>query len=393
MHFGLTPSLLNGHKNENKNISCSTLQFHNIYSVTEHKPSLKFRYVVSYANCSIKPLAIKVTFALKAIYSTISRYSNMLFKVTGVNRNWIIQNNQPILDTLNYINDNTVARNIQTYDFSTLYTNLDHNDIKIALRFVIKLAFRNNRIFNYISIYKNGYRWVKDHKRDTFVFDEDKLIKCVDFLIDNCYFVIGESVFKQLIGVPIGIDAGPYIANLTLWYYENKFIDSTYKSKYFIVKKLNYTYRLIDDISSINSDGYFEQYFREIYPDSLTLNKENSGDLNANVLDLNISIINDKFCCQVFDKRDNFNFNIIQYQPLSSNQASNIKYGVFSSQVVRYSRICSDLSYFSERVDRIFKDFIDLGYKRERLCTLYQRIVLKYNLSAKFGDGCRKILH
>ena len=51
---------------------------------------------------------------------------------------------------------------------------------------------------------------------------------------------------------------------------------------------------------------------------------------NANVLDLNISIINGKFCSQVYDKRDNFNFGIVQYQPLASNQASSVAYGVFN---------------------------------------------------------------
>ena len=65
-----------------------------------HKSSLKFRYVISYSECSIKPLAVKITLALKAIYSEICRYTNMLYKVTGVNRNWVILNNKPILETL-----------------------------------------------------------------------------------------------------------------------------------------------------------------------------------------------------------------------------------------------------------------------------------------------------
>ena len=58
-----------------------------------HKPNLKFRYVISYANCSPKPVAVKISLALKAIYSEISRYSNMLFQrrlVGGVIRGrWV----------------------------------------------------------------------------------------------------------------------------------------------------------------------------------------------------------------------------------------------------------------------------------------------------------------
>ena len=64
------------------------------------------------------------------------------------------------------------------------------------------------------------------------------------------------------------------------------------ETKYLITKKLQYTYRLIDDITSLNSDGYFAEYVKNIYPDCLTLNKENTDDNRANVLDLDISIDN-----------------------------------------------------------------------------------------------------
>ena len=121
-----------------------------------HKPVLKFRYVISYSKCSIIPLALKVSLGLKAVYSEICRYTKMLNIVTGVSRNWIILNNKPIIDAIESINENGIARNIQTFDFSTLYTNLEHKDIKEALIFTIKLAFRNRKSKSeskYISVY------------------------------------------------------------------------------------------------------------------------------------------------------------------------------------------------------------------------------------------------
>ena len=57
---------------------------------------------------------------LKAVYSEICRYTKMLNIVTGVSRNWIILNNKPIIDAIESINENGIARNIQTFDFSTL---------------------------------------------------------------------------------------------------------------------------------------------------------------------------------------------------------------------------------------------------------------------------------
>ena len=219
------------------------------------------------------------------------------------------------------------------------------------------------------------------------------LIQAVDFVIDNCYFTIGNMVFKQTVGVPIGIDCGPYIANLTLFYYENRFLETTYKSKYIVAKKLTYTYRLIDDITTLNSDGYFKEYFKEIYPPSLELNKENVGDLQANVLDLDINILdNNKFSCKLFDKRDNFNFKIVQFQPIHNNQASAISYGVFNSQIIRFSRICSDIKHFKERVLNMFNELCSLGYKDKRLIYNYNKIVRKHDLCWKYGIECKNIL-
>ncbi len=115
-------------------------------------------------------------------------------------------------------------------------------------------------------------------------------------------------------------------------------------------------------------------------------------DSEANVLDLAISIENGKFSCKVYDKRDNFNFDIVKFQPLMSNQASSVLYGTYNSQLVRYSRICNDIVSFSDRVLRISNDFINLGYKRERLCKIVAAVVRRHKLAEKFGDGCRNIL-
>ena len=74
---------------------------------------------------------------------------------------------------------------------------------------------------------------------------------------------------------------------------------------------MNLTYRLIDDITSINSDGVFQKHCTDMYPSSLILNKENTVDVSADVLDLSIEIEIDKFKVSVYDKRDKYKFNVI----------------------------------------------------------------------------------
>ena len=66
------------------------------------------------------------------------------------------------------------------------------------------------------------------------------------------------------------------------------FMSFLYKKDYRRALALRNTFRLIDDISILNSDGVFQELAREIYPSSLILNKENINDNEADILDLNI---------------------------------------------------------------------------------------------------------
>ena len=132
----------------------------------------------------------------------------------------------------------------------------------------------------------------------------------------------------------LGVDPGLFITNL--WYYEKKHLDKLYKVDYYSAKRLNHTFRLIDDITTIYSDGIFQEHVCNIYPDSLILNKENIDDTSAHVLDLEINIVEGKFFVEVYDKRDDFPFKIVQYVSKCSNVSRSSIIGVFGSQVIRF---------------------------------------------------------
>ena len=57
------------------------------------------------------------------------------------------------------------------------------------------------------------------------------LIEAVSFLIKNCYFTIGNIVFKQDIGIPMGIDPAPFWANLFLYFFESKHVQTLVSKK------------------------------------------------------------------------------------------------------------------------------------------------------------------
>ena len=51
----------------------------------------------------------------------------------------------------------------------------------------------------------------------------------------------------------------------------------------------------------------------QIYHTELQLNKANSSDTEAPFLDLNLSITNGKVSSKIYDKRDDFNFEIVNF--------------------------------------------------------------------------------
>ena len=44
------------------------------------------------------------------------------------------------------------------------------------------------------------------------------------FLVDNIYVVFGDQVFQQSVGIPMGTNCAPLLANLFLYSYEAEFV-------------------------------------------------------------------------------------------------------------------------------------------------------------------------
>ena len=68
-------------------------------------------------------------------------------------------------------------------------------------------------------------------------------------------------------------------------------------------RTFGYVWRYIDDLSAVNDDKIFENNIHNIYPPELELKKENTGYLSASFLNIDITIVNDKFSLKPYDNR------------------------------------------------------------------------------------------
>ena len=85
--------------------------------------------------------------------------------------------------------------------------------------------------------------------------------------------------------------------------------------------------RYLDDLLNIDNP-YIEQMVGKVYPTELQLNKVNSSDTEAPFLDLNLSITNGIVSSKIYDKRDEFNFEIVNFPFLDGVVPRSPSYGV-----------------------------------------------------------------
>ena len=86
-------------------------------------------------------------------------------------------------------------------------------------------------------------------------FVKDSLIKAIEFIIDNSYITFHGKIYRQNIGIPMGTNCAPYLANLFLHVFEYKYLSLRItNSEIEIAKKLSNVFRYQDDCLAAN-DG------------------------------------------------------------------------------------------------------------------------------------------
>ena len=105
------------------------------------------------------------------------------------------------------------------------------------------------------------------------------------------YIKFGTKLYRQIVGIPMGTNCAPLVADLFLFCYERDFMqDLSSDNQADVIKAFNSTSRYLDDLLNIDNP-YFEGMVNQIYPPELQLNKANTSDTEAPFLDLHLSIL------------------------------------------------------------------------------------------------------
>ena len=131
-------------------------------------------------------------------------------------------------------------------------------------------------------------------------------------------------------------------------------------------RTFNSTSPYLDDPLNIDNN-FFDSMVNRIYPSELQLNKANVLDAEASFLDLHLSISDGFVKTKFFDKRDDFDFDIVNFPFLDGDVPRSASYGVYISQLIRFARVSSHVHDFNTRNKVLTAKLLRQGYRYHKL--------------------------
>ena len=212
----------------------------------------------------------------------------------------ILKNSKELLENLKAQSLHSV-NSINSSDFCTLYTTIPHDKLKSMLKEIISQCFfhkNGNRRFQYVVIgYKDTY-FVRGHSDAPQKYSDADVIKMLEYLIKNIFVEFTGRIFQQTIGIPMGTNCAPLLADLCI---EAEFVQSLLQAgKKHLAQQFNFTYRYIDDVLSLKNTN-FAEYLEFICPRELKI-KETTEAAAFSYLDCYLYIDSGKLTTRLYDK-------------------------------------------------------------------------------------------
>jgi hypothetical protein len=231
-----------------------------------------------------------------------------------------------------------------------------------------------------------------------------EIMKLVKYLVSNTFLRQNNSLYRQKVGIPMGTNCAPVLANLFLYYYESLYVSKIEREQGVrAARKFQWSFRLIDDVLSFDNPLLKRALSKSheeggMYPQALKLNPTNPGNpLEADFLGIHIEAIGKRLELSVFDKKKTFPFKMRRYPLMCSLIPRSIPYGVFVGQLHRSYRINTSGIKFLTHATEIAQICLANGCLRRKILSLFgtfaSKHAHKYNalnlntLTRKFNDA------
>ena len=131
----------------------------------------------------------------------------------------------------------------------------------------------------------------------------------------------------------------------------------------------------------------------QIYPSELQFHKAYTNDTKAAFLDLHFSISYDIVSTKIYDKRDDFDFEIFNFPFLDGDVPRSTSYGVYISQLIRFAGASSHVADFNTRNKLLTQKLLKQSYWDHKLHKTFSKFYRQcYDLVSKFQIVVKSLL-
>lgn len=328
--------------------------------------------------CSTTPASRALSYALQGIITTLRQKDDQLYTRTGIRRCWIVQSAEEVVRDLKLNASFYHNCTPHTCDFTSMYTQLPQDRILNNVEHAIQEAHTHQR-----SLMRNPpehlYMLSRGKNRGTWTLGPEPGALSVADMINHLHFIVQNTFFRasdnttrhQLCGIPMGTNAGPEIATLTLYKDEADFIDELVDAGNLQEAKRHATNaRFIDDVLSWDT----LPPPRERYG----LGWRETTDPDGSCTFLGIKIrkwMNGMLRLSVFDKAAEWHFSVIRYPSVYSNIPHHQPAGVFTGQLTRFWHICNNVADFKDAVTQLTLRLLLRGHAPSTLAQGWNKYV------------------
>lgn len=307
-------------------------KFHGIPKI--HKNPWKIRPIVPMHSYVTSTLSIVLHHLLLPIQRSFS---------------WICESSRELCEEVRSFNERGIAVRLHTGDVSAMYTSIPWRDFRVALASVVHRhpAYRGNTAL------------------------EDWILRAAELLWRSTVFQLGNRLWHQTDGVPMGIHCGPVFANLYMAFYERLYLqdfDGLYR-------------RYIDDIFVLHpSDDVVTNITQA---PGMTITWEHS-EIGLSFLDVwfHTHLGTSEICFRPYQKVGNHH----QYLPWASSHPLSVKKGLVKGELTRAAAISNRQSYFLTWKGTFLSRLVSRGWPR-RAVRKWARQVHWRHRRADFGTS------
>ena len=302
-----------------------------------------------------------------------------------VKRCWIVRDTQEFIDTTSVLQVDE-STELTTADFTTMYTQLPHDVVVECVCEAIDDALPVLRDLNGLPplmsleavadavCFGTDGQWFMPKPGERRVGWTVKQVKqAVRDVVGEAYVYVDGVLFRQTVGIGMGHEESPPLANLTLYAFEKAFVNkciaemgpSVVERKFHNFK---YHCRFIDDIFAPTPPDALptmHEYGGLNY--AITGNTNNIEEQFVVFLGIKVSIKEQRLVYRARDKQHAFNFELTRFPSWDSCHPRSCMLGTVMGMLTRTLRFTTEVEALFQESQHILQCFIKRGYPLEVL--------------------------